>query len=546
MRPVVAIVGPTAAGKSDLAVELALRLDGEVINADSMQLYRGMDIGTAKLAVAERRGVPHHLLDIWPVTHAADVASYQSRAREVVAEVQAAGRVPLLVGGHADAALKPTGAGGVGPAAFQSYDLGVVEGWLAAGQRHTPSAFHARVDFAGRSTTTLLDPRWGSALDGGELSSDALSTAMLGQNNVVACTETVLEARKPFAPGRSLAEADGLVLARFGGLGDVLMVLSACRAIKSVSDRPIYLLTAPAFAAFAALCPFVDHVFTDERHVRLHAAAHGRGNLKLVDLAPARFGLSRQHQVDAFLAALNLRPADTSKGLAVDLSRVAADARVAARLAALPLGAKRVVLHPGISDPNRTFPAAFWGDLAGHCLAQGHAVVAIGRNGGPDGRGAAHLADGRVLDFGDGLDLAGSLEVLRACDLLISADSGPIQLAGAADIGIIGLYTVVGGEKRLPYRNGSLRHRAAAVGPDCAFSPCYRWMSDPDTVAEFGRVAGVAGGDVQGLFARWCVAPEHHACTREASMGDKVKALIPAMLAQGGAATHRSPERLSA
>ncbi len=99
MRPVVAIVGPTAAGKSDLAVELALRLDGEVINADSMQLYRGMDIGTAKLAVAERRGVPHHLLDIWPVTHAADVASYQSRAREVIAEVQAAGRVPLLVGG---------------------------------------------------------------------------------------------------------------------------------------------------------------------------------------------------------------------------------------------------------------------------------------------------------------------------------------------------------------------------------------------------------------------------------------------------------------
>src|SRR5690606_378342 len=60
--PVIAIVGATAAGKSDLAVELALRLGGEVINADSMQLYRGMDIGTAKLSPAERRGVPHHLL----------------------------------------------------------------------------------------------------------------------------------------------------------------------------------------------------------------------------------------------------------------------------------------------------------------------------------------------------------------------------------------------------------------------------------------------------------------------------------------------------
>ena len=62
---VIAVVGPTAAGKSDLGVALAQRLGGEVINADSMQLYRGMDIGTAKLTTAERRGVPHHLLDIW-------------------------------------------------------------------------------------------------------------------------------------------------------------------------------------------------------------------------------------------------------------------------------------------------------------------------------------------------------------------------------------------------------------------------------------------------------------------------------------------------
>ena len=99
MRPVVAIVGPTAAGKSDLAVELALRLDGEVINADSMQLYRGMDIGTAKLTPAEQQGVPHHLLDIWPVTHAADVASYQAHARAAIHAVQSAGRLPLLVGG---------------------------------------------------------------------------------------------------------------------------------------------------------------------------------------------------------------------------------------------------------------------------------------------------------------------------------------------------------------------------------------------------------------------------------------------------------------
>lgn len=433
---------------------------------------------------------------------------------------------------HSDAALKPPGAGGIAPTAFQSYDLAVVEDWLARGQRHTPSSVYAAVDFATRSTTTLLDPRWAQAIQDGALQGEALSTAMLGQNNVVACSETVLEARKPFAPGRSLAEADALVLARYGGLGDVLMVLSACRAIKSVSDRPIYFLTAPAFRDFAALCPFVDRVFTAEDDVRAHAATRGHATLKVLDLAPVRFGISRLHQVDAYLEALNLSPDDGAKGLAIDLPRAAEPSVAAMRLAALPRTAKRVVLHAGLSDPNRTFPAAFWGDLADHCLAQGHAVIAIGRNHGPDGKGAERFTDPRILDLGDALDLAGSLEVLRASDLLVSADSGPIQLAGASDIGIIGLYTTVGGEKRLPYRRGSFRHRAAAVGPDCAFSPCYRWMSDPGTVADFGRISGVGTDDVHGLFSRWCVTPEPYACTREASMADKVKALIPAMLAQ--------------
>ncbi|MFC4497841.1 tRNA (adenosine(37)-N6)-dimethylallyltransferase MiaA [Streptomyces ovatisporus] len=97
--PVVAVVGPTAAGKSDLGVALARQLGGEVINADSMQLYRGMDIGTAKLAAEERAGVPHHLLDIWDVTAAASVAEYQRLARAEIDRLRSAGRVPVLVGG---------------------------------------------------------------------------------------------------------------------------------------------------------------------------------------------------------------------------------------------------------------------------------------------------------------------------------------------------------------------------------------------------------------------------------------------------------------
>ena len=96
---VIAVVGPTAAGKSDLAVEIARRIDGEVINADSMQLYRGMDIGTAKLSAAERRGVPHHLLDVWDVSETASVAEYQRVARPLIDAIRARGRVSILVGG---------------------------------------------------------------------------------------------------------------------------------------------------------------------------------------------------------------------------------------------------------------------------------------------------------------------------------------------------------------------------------------------------------------------------------------------------------------
>ena len=96
---VIAVVGPTGSGKSDLAVELAQRLDGEVINADSMQFYRGMDIGTAKMTVAERQGVAHHLLDILDITDEASVSAYQQQARDAIDAIHSRGRRAILVGG---------------------------------------------------------------------------------------------------------------------------------------------------------------------------------------------------------------------------------------------------------------------------------------------------------------------------------------------------------------------------------------------------------------------------------------------------------------
>ena len=95
----VIICGATASGKSDAAVELAKRIGGEIINADSMQIYRGMDIGTAKLTIEERQGIPHHLLDVISVNEDATVAWYQQLAREKVAEIESRGKVAIVVGG---------------------------------------------------------------------------------------------------------------------------------------------------------------------------------------------------------------------------------------------------------------------------------------------------------------------------------------------------------------------------------------------------------------------------------------------------------------
>ena len=99
IHPVVAVVGPTATGKSELGLLLAEHLGGEVVNADAMQLYRGMNIGTAKLTEAERRGVPHHQLDVLDVTQEASVAAYQAAARDDLAAIRGRGHVPVLVGG---------------------------------------------------------------------------------------------------------------------------------------------------------------------------------------------------------------------------------------------------------------------------------------------------------------------------------------------------------------------------------------------------------------------------------------------------------------
>lgn len=99
LPPLLVILGPTAAGKTEVAIETALRFHGEIISGDSMQVYRGMDIGTAKPTMEERRGVPHHLIDILDPDQAFSVADFQARVEALIPEIAARGKLPILAGG---------------------------------------------------------------------------------------------------------------------------------------------------------------------------------------------------------------------------------------------------------------------------------------------------------------------------------------------------------------------------------------------------------------------------------------------------------------
>ncbi len=175
----IVVVGATTAGKSDLAVDLALAVGGEVVNADSMQLYQGMDIGTAKLTEAERRGVPHHLLDVWDVTKTASVAEYQELADTVIAGLAGRGKVPVVVGGsglYIRAAL--------GDLEFPGTDERIRERLERELAQAGPAPLHARLRSADPAAADAILPSNGRrivrALEVIELSGRPFSATMPG------------------------------------------------------------------------------------------------------------------------------------------------------------------------------------------------------------------------------------------------------------------------------------------------------------------------------------------------------------------------------
>jgi tRNA dimethylallyltransferase len=247
VRPL-AIIGPTGTGKSQLALEVAERLGGEVVNADAMQLYRGMDIGTAKLPVGARRGIPHHQLDVLDVTRTATVARYQRQAAADIEAIAARGAVPVIVGGSmlyiqsllddwsfpaTDPAVRARWERrlaeiGVGPlhAELARRDPAAAAAIRPTDARRTVRALEV-VELTGRpfaaSAPTIGTPRWDTAIIGLDCDTAVLDERLAGRTDAMFDQGLVDEVAALLAEGLR----DGVTASRALGYAQVIAALDA-------------------------------------------------------------------------------------------------------------------------------------------------------------------------------------------------------------------------------------------------------------------------------------------------------------------------------
>jgi ADP-heptose:LPS heptosyltransferase len=317
--------------------------------------------------------------------------------------------------------------------------------------------------------------------------------------------------RKELTAIENLRTADAICVARLGGLGDVLMAMGAAKALKTLSGRPIILETAAPFAGLARSCPHIDHVVANVAEV-----ADRYPNIRHANLNPVSFGISPKHQIDAYLEAFGVSADARIKDIEL-APDPPAEAQVESRLASWPTKPHerfRILLHAGQGDANRSWPMKNWEELASALIALRHQVIVIGSNADPR-RPALIPTVGGILSAVDTLSAAATVALMRRSDILISADSGPIQLAGATDIGIVGLYSAVSGSCRLPFRHGVAGWRAAAVGPSCSFHPCYHQMHDGTVMAPFMEKLQNGSLSASALFANWCPDGGSFACMKK-------------------------------
>jgi ADP-heptose:LPS heptosyltransferase len=424
---------------------------------------------------------------------------------------------------HSDFFDDPTCVRKITPEVLAFYDLGAGEGWRATKQPKRSLTPVLKVDFETVEALYNLDVKLAErGLTGGQSVAEMARTS----NNIIQSTTTKLQVRKPLKFGRSLQRYGAICLERHVGMGDVLMALAAANALKQIAGKPVYLITSDAMRPLAEASPVLAGVITDANVAAgLDEQYRDTGGVFRAELSPALFGLSRLHQVDAFLEHFGQMAPASAKEIVLRDPNEEVHARFAESLVPPAPGRKRVLVHAATGDANRTWPASKWGELCERLSRDGHQVVLIGASTALTDRGVHKIDAANIIDGTERLNMLETLALMRRSDVLVSTDSGPVQLAGATDIHIVSIYSVSSGRQRLPFRHGVQGWRATALAPSCSFTPCYQYIHDMEYVRKAGPITLLR------MYADWCINPEKYRCMTDEMTVDIVYAAVRDALA---------------
>lgn len=314
---------------------------------------------------------------------------------------------------------------------------------------------------------------------------------------------------------------------RLSGIGDVLMLLPVLHILKRRTGRPVVLVTGDTIADIlrhGGGCG-LDAVAT-EAQWRASANDLTAQGADFHDLDQAAFSLERRHQIDAFLAIFGQTADEQEKGL--HLPRPEYEQMLVTgyldEVDPEPQG-PRVLLHPAVSAENRTYPAQHWQTLAERLDQAGYSVFAIGNNHASAGKGCHALDIDPDRNLIDRFSFWQTLELMRQSDVLISTDSAPIHMAGATEIAIVNIASIVPGAWRMPFRTGHPGLWSTSVEPDCPYFPCYPSILEPDCIEAVAEDMKVRGNKF--LFD-WCRRPDaRYDCLRRDITPERILAALP-------------------
>ena len=322
---------------------------------------------------------------------------------------------------------------------------------------------------------------------------------------------------------------EALYLWREGGIGDILMSFPLVRALKEKHpEKEIVYVTAEKNIPLVQASPYVDRVISSRQLPQLEKDGIPVRNLNL-----AKFGISSAHQVDMFLQEFNLTVPGEKKNISLDVPPEAeqkVQGLLQNRLTEEQRKRPLVLIHPARGDANRTWPEAFWKQFIEWLLGQGVTVVLTGNTSHDPERGVHQFRLPGLVNLVNELSPLEFVALCRQGELLITTDSGPVQLAAASDIAIVGIYTVVPGKNRLPYRHGVPGWNALSIEPECPFAGCYLYMNQPTYAREINRQLRNGQISQKELFSTWCLNDDKYACLQKWITPEKVQHALQPIL----------------